>query len=174
MIAVRLLRDSDAEPMARLRRRGYETDPLAFAGTPESDPTCEPDAVRAKLSTQILQSGSVVIGAFSPELVGLLGLVREEPAKFLHKARLWGFYVEPRARAAGVGRALLTEAVKTARGMGCIEQLTLRVCVTCEPAIALYTAFGFERFGCEPQALKAGSAYFDELHMVAFVEKLAV
>jgi GNAT superfamily N-acetyltransferase len=160
--------------MARLRHRGYQTDPLAFAGTPESDPTCEPNAVRVKLSTQTLQSGSVVIGAFSPDLVGLLGLVREEPGKFLHKARLWGFYVEPRSRGAGIGRALLTEAVKTARDMAGVEQLTLRVCVACKPAIALYTAFGFERFGCEPKALKVGTSYFDELHMVGFVEKLAV
>jgi GNAT superfamily N-acetyltransferase len=164
----RLLAASDAEAMAGLRRRGYETDPLAFAGTLESDPTCGADFLRAKLATQTLASGSIVIGAFAPELVGLLGVVREEPGKFTHKARLWGFYVEPGARRDGVGRSLFEAGAAMARGWG-VEQLTLRVCVACEAALSAYRRFGFEAFGREPRALKVGSSYFDELHMVALL-----
>ena len=166
MTQIRLLRATDAEAMAALRQRGYETDPLAFAGTPDSDPTCNPDAMRAKLATQTRDAGAVVLGAFSPDLVGLLGLAREEPGKFRHKARLWGFYVEPGSRRSGIGRQLLGEAASEARRLG-VEQLTLRVCAACDAAIALYEGFGFARFGCEPRALKSGSEYFDEWHMVA-------
>ena len=169
MTTVRLLRASDAEAMARLRRRGYATDPLAFAGTLESDPTCDADAMRAKLATQTPDSSSVVLGAFAPGLVGLLGVAREEPGKFRHKARLWGFYVEPGSRRQGIGLLLLREAASQARRMGA-EQLTLRVCTACDAAIALYEAFGFERFGSEPRALKVGAECYDELHMMASIE----
>lgn len=168
MATIRLLAASDTEAMACLRRRGYETDPLAFAGTPECDPTCRPDLLRSKLATQTLASGSVVIGAFGSALVGLLGVVREEPGKCIHKARLWGFYVEPEARRGGVGRALFEAAADTARGWG-VEQLTLRVCVACEAALSAYGRFGFESFGREPRALKVGASYLEELHMVVFV-----
>lgn len=173
MADVRVLSRPDAEAMARLRRRGYETDPLAFAGSVDSDPTCQPEVLRTKLATQTLESGSIVMGAFVPELVGLLGLVREEPGKFTHKGRLWGFYVEPQSRRAGVGRSLISEAAQRARAWG-LEQLTLRVCVECEAAIAAYGKFGFESFGREPRALKAASGYFDELHMMALLSRLAV
>jgi len=157
--------------MAALRRRGYATDPLAFAGTLESDPSCSADAMRLELAREAPASGSLVVGAFSPGLIGLLGVVREQPGKFVHKARLWGFYVEPLSRRRGVGRLLLTEAARRARGLG-VEQLTLRVCTACEAAIASYEAFGFERFGCEPRALKVGPSYFDELHMLALLGAL--
>lgn len=107
--------------MAGLRPRGYDTDPLVFAGSVESDPTCKPDFLRTRLASQPLDSGSIVIGAFAPDLVGMLGLVREKPGKFVHKARLWGFYVEPGSQRTGAGRSLIKEAG-----------------VACETAIAAY------------------------------------
>jgi ribosomal protein S18 acetylase RimI-like enzyme len=170
MATVRVLAAADAEAMATLRRQGYETDPLAFAGKPDTDPTCSSEAMRVKLATQTADASSVVLGAFAPELVGLLGVAREEPGKFLHKARLWGFYVEPESRRNGIGRRLLDEAAVQARRMG-VEQLTLRVCSACDAAIAIYRPVGFESFGLEPRALKVGAEYFGELHMMALLER---
>ena len=56
-----------------------------------------------------LNPSSLVLGALAE---GRVGLVREEPAKLRHKARLWGFYVEPSFRSRGIGHRLLTEAAR--------------------------------------------------------------
>jgi len=173
-LRIRLLQESDAESMARLRRHAYETDPFAFAGSLDSDSTLEPELVRCKLAACALGGDSIVVGALADELVGMVGLVREEPAKFRHKARLWGFYVEPDFRGRGIGHGLLAEAARAARQMKGVEQLTLRVCVSNQDAIHLYGRFGFRIFGREPRALKAETQYLDELHMVAFLSAVAV
>ena len=49
-------------------------------------------------------------------------------------------------RRRGVGRALLEQAVEWAAGAG-VRKLELHVLPWNEPAIALYTSFGFEREG---------------------------
>ncbi|HTF33466.1 MAG TPA: GNAT family N-acetyltransferase [Myxococcota bacterium] len=99
----------------------------------------------------------MVLGALADDLVGMVGLVREEPAKLRHKARIWGFYVEPNFRGQGIGQRLLAEATRAARQMRGVEQLTLRVAVLNEAAIHLYGRLGFRIFGREPKALKADS-----------------
>jgi ribosomal protein S18 acetylase RimI-like enzyme len=173
-VTIRWLQESDAESMAHLRRHAYETDPFAFAGAPDSDPTLEPELLRRRLAAHARGGDSLVVGALADELVGMVGLVREEPAKFRHKARLWGFYVEPGFRGRGIGHRLLTEAARAARRMNGVEQLTLRVSVFSQDAIHLYGQFGFRIFGREPRALKAESQYVDELHMITFLGTVAV
>jgi len=172
--SLRLLGEADGEALARLRRRGYETDPLAFAGLPESDPTCRGEVVARRLAHQTPETGSVAVGAFGRDgaLVGMVGVRRLEPGKFRHTAHLWGVYVVPEARRAGVGRSLLLEAGRTAGRMGGVERLTLSVCVACEPAVALYRALGFGVFGREPEAFKVDGAYHDELHMAVSLQAL--
>jgi ribosomal protein S18 acetylase RimI-like enzyme len=173
-VTIRLLQETDAESMARLRRHAYETDPFAFAGAPDSDPTLQPELLRRRLSANTLAGDSLVLGALADELVGMVGLVREEPAKSRHKARLWGFYVQPGFRGRGIGHRLLAEAARAARGMHGVEQLTLRVSVVSQDAVHLYGRFGFRIFGREPRALKAETQYLDELHMIAFLSSVAV
>ncbi len=165
MEELRWLAPRDADAFARLRARGYETDPMAFAGEPSSDPTLDPAIVAERLAAAEAGRESWVVGCFRPELVGVAGLVREEPAKFRHKARLWGFYVEPRARRAGVGRMLLEACAEHARSVG-VERILLRVAASQAPAIALYQQLGWTTFGREPGALRGGSGDEDELHMV--------
>ena len=173
-LTIRLLQETDAESMARLRRRAYDTDPFAFAGSPDSDSTLQPELVRQRLAACALGDDSLVVGALAHELVGMVGLVREEPAKFRHKARLWGFYVDPDFRGRGIGHRLLSEAAQAARRMNGVEQLTLRVSVLSESAIHLYGRTGFRIFGREPRALKAETKYVDELHMMAFLHNAAI
>jgi len=155
--------------MARLRRQAYETDPFAFAGSPDSDTTVQPEAVRRRLAGCTPGGDSIVVGAFLGRLVGMVGVVREEPAKFRHKARIWGFYVEPGFRGRGIGHRLLSAAAQAARQMTGVEQLTLCVSVLNEAAIHRYGQLGFRIFGREPRALKSEARYIDELHMVAFL-----
>jgi RimJ/RimL family protein N-acetyltransferase len=167
MTEIRLLDAKDAEAFSRLRRRAYQTDPEAFAGLPTDDPTFEPALVAERIRAGA-GGGSVIFGAFTPALVACLGIVRDEPARCRHKARLWGFYVVPDRRRQGLGRRLLSAAVEHGRAAG-VEQLYLRVSSRSASAIAAYARFGFVVFGREPRALKGPDGYRDELHMVLFV-----
>jgi ribosomal protein S18 acetylase RimI-like enzyme len=80
-----------------------------------------------------------------------------------HKGFIWGMYVRPEARGAGVGRALLQAAIAHATGR--VEQLKLDVVADNAAALALYRAAGFIAYGTEPRALKLGEIYLDEVLM---------
>jgi len=93
--------------------------------------------------------------------------VREKYLKFRHRANIVGMYVDLDNRGAGVGKALLIEAINKAKTIEGMEQLNLSVVTTNENAVKLYTSLGFEIFGTEKRALKlAESTYLDEHHMV--------
>jgi RimJ/RimL family protein N-acetyltransferase len=168
---LRLLDPRDAEAFSRLRREAYQTDPEAFAGLPTDEPTFEPSLVAERIRAGSGGS-SVIVGAFTPGLVGSLGVVRDEPARCRHKARLWGFYVAPSQRRQALGSRLLSEAVAHGRAIR-VEQFYLKVSAACVAAITAYERFGFSVFGREPRALKGPIGYSDELHMVLFLDRAA-
>ncbi len=168
MAEIRRLTPDDSEAFAQLRRRAYETDPSAFAGLRSDEPTFDPEFVAERLRAGA-DGTSVVLGSFQSGLVGSLGVVCEQPARWRHKARLWGFYVEPSHRRQHLGQQLLSAACAHAASLG-VEQLYLKVSTQCGAAIAAYENFGFSAFGREPRALKGPHGYSDELHMVLFLE----
>lgn len=107
------------------------------------------------------EPGHFVVGAFTPELVGVAGLTRDPRKKRRHRANLWGMYVSPAARGLGVGRALVGEIIARARAEG-VEQIILTVMAHNAPAIGLYRAFGFESYGHAPRAMILDGRAFDE------------
>ncbi len=163
---IRPLTSEDAEAYAALRRRMLETDPHAFLGTPEDDFAIDPANVRVRLAEGERSGDAVLLGAFDPELVGALGLVRERGPKQRHKGHAWGFWVAPERRGRGMGGALLEAILERARAMPDIEQLTLGVSVRSPEARRLYERVGFRVYGTEPRALRIGDAYLDE-HLMA-------
>lgn len=78
-------------------------------------------------------------------VVGRLSLARDVHPASAHVADL-GLMVAATHRRRGVGRALLDQAVAWAESAG-VRKLELHVFPWNEPAIALYSSFGFEREG---------------------------
>jgi len=140
MMEIRPLLPSDAEAAVALRRLALTTDAYAFAERPESDPALDLDFVRERLAASSVQAGAVVVGAFEPRLIGVLGVHRLSGSD---SARLWGFYVAPTHRAHGIGRALMAAALDSAKqmiGIACVE---LSVAERSVVAIRIYEAAGF-------------------------------
>ena len=77
---------------------------------------------------------------------------------------LWGVYVRPKARSAGVARRLVEAVLDHARGR--VEQVNLAVERGNMHARRLYTSLGFVEYGLEKNALKIGDRYFDDVLMV--------
>lgn len=113
-----------------------------------------------------------MFGAFDElTLSGVVGIQRENMHKLNHKAFLWGVYVAPEARNKGVGRRLVAQALNYAFAMNGVRQMNLGVNAQNAPAIALYEAAGFKRFGLEQGFMIVDGMLQDELLMVCFNEQ---
>lgn len=159
---IRKLSAADAAAFVALRRVALETEPLAFGASAEDDVGLVLESVRAFLGDHEAQA---VFGLFDgADLVGSVGLIRASKVKQRHKGIVWGMYVRPRARNAGVGRALLEAAIQHARGWG-LDRVQLSVTEAAPAAKRLYEAAGFRSWGRERRALQWGGRFVDEDHM---------
>ncbi|MEQ8766195.1 MAG: N-acetyltransferase [Planctomycetota bacterium] len=158
---VRELTPDDAEAFYRIRHEGLRDTPMAFAASPEDDRASSVEATR-----ELLDAGpSTIFGAFDPELVGVVGAVRNHHLKMAHKLHVWGVYVSPAGRGRGIGEALLRAVIAYAEEVPGIDWLQLSVSSTTPAAKRLYERVGFEVWGIEPDALRYAGESGDELHM---------
>ena len=104
---IRRLTSADAAAYREIRLAGLRDTPEAFGST------------FARESTQPLTwfcdrlGNSAVFGAFHlAALSGVAGLAIREGEKERHKGLLWGMYVRPDARKAGVGRRLVGAGIE--------------------------------------------------------------
>jgi ribosomal protein S18 acetylase RimI-like enzyme len=105
-----------------------------------------------------------VLGAFhAGRLVGIAVFVVQQSAKMAHKGSLFGMYVRPEARGAGVGRRLVEAVIDTARRQ--VEVVQLTVVADNDAARRLYSGLGFVAYGLEKKALKQGDRFFEEILM---------
>lgn len=157
---VRVLQESDAKSYKEVRLSGLRNDPDAFGSTYEREKEFSLETVISRISPN---QDRFVLGAFvEGELVGIVAFVREVGMKITHKGNIYGMYVVPEMRGAGVGRELLLELIKKAKGMEDLEQINLTVISGNSIAKKLYTSLGFENYGTERNAIKYKGQYFDE------------
>src|SRR5690606_8500432 len=166
---VRRLTVEDAEAYRTLRLEALRTVPTAFGSSYEDDarlPLSE-FAKRVEVS-----ESSAIYGAFEGgALVGSVGLYQEGGTKERHKAVLVGMYVAPAARRRGAARRLVKAVLEFAGRIDHVRQVKLAVEATNVPARALYESFGFEEFGRERRALFVAGQFYDEVHMVLFLDR---
>lgn len=160
---IRVIAETDVEAFRALRLRALAEEPEAFgASAADFAATPLPD-VATRLRAR---EDAFVLGAFTPALVGMVGLVRERGQKRAHRASIWGMYVAPEARGRGIGRSLMAEALARAAPLPGLEQVHLAVVATNAAAVTLYRSLGFTVYGRDPRALKLGDRYVDEELMV--------
>ncbi|MEM8769973.1 MAG: GNAT family N-acetyltransferase [Pseudomonadota bacterium] len=110
-----------------------------------------------------------IIGAFSKtdeQLVASAGGLREQALKRRHLGLIWGMYVHPDHRGAGLGTRLLNNVLARLEELNGVSAVGLSVTVGNKPALALYESAGFEAWGEEPLALRVDGADHAELHMI--------
>ena len=159
---IRLLTPADAPAYRDIRLDGLKQAPQAFSSTFERE-----EAMPLAWFEERIVKGNVFGALVAGELLGVVGYWPQEGAKESHKATLWGMYVRPEGRNAGLGRGLI-EAVAS-HASGHVEQLLLRVVSENETALRLYRNTGFAEYGREMKALKQDGRYFDEILMVRFL-----
>jgi len=161
---IRRLQESDLEDLLALRREALAHDPTAFSASPESDVGLDPGFMQASLADS---SSQTVLGAFrDATLVGMTGVHRLENEKERHKAVLWGMYVRPSSRRTGLGRALLSEAIRFASALSGVTHLHLSVSENASVAERMYAAEGFTTWGVEPASLVVDGRAVAVKHMI--------
>jgi RimJ/RimL family protein N-acetyltransferase len=157
-IRIRRLAPSEGAAYREIRLEALRSSSEAFGSTYEAE------TVRPLEHFSERVARCPVFGAFhGAELVGMAGFLGREGAKDAHKGYLWGMYVQPDARNAGVGRKLAEAVIDYARQN--IEILQLNVVSENEAARRLYARLGFVEYGIERKALRQSGRYYDEVLM---------
>ena len=157
-IFIRQLTPEDAALYRSIRLEGLKESPEAFGSTFEAEFTKPLAWFFDRLSS------SVVFGAIrDAKILGVTAFAVRQEEKEAHKGLLWGMYVRPDARGAGVARRLVEAVI--ARATGRVELVQLSVVVDNEPARRLYARLGFVEYGIEKKSLKYHGRYYDEVLM---------
>ena len=160
-MTLRTLTPADVTAYRSLRLAALEEQPPAF-GTPLK----REERLPLKTLTLRLQPAEdgYLLGAFIDDiLVGTVRFARfEENEK--HRGLVAGLYVAPDFRGRGIARALLSEVLVRARGLG-LRRLHLTVVTGQSAAVQLYESFGFSIYGTEREAFFNGGRFYDEYLM---------
>lgn len=157
-VSVRRLSPDDAVLFREIRLEGLRSDPDAFASTFE-----EESGKKLSFFADRLAASSVFAAFRGAELLGIAGFFVQHGPKHRHKGTLWGMYVRPRARGAGIGGRLVEAVIEHARPR--VELVQLSVISENRAARRLYERFGFEEYGLEKRAAKYRGRYHDDVLM---------
>jgi ribosomal protein S18 acetylase RimI-like enzyme len=165
-LTIRQLAESDAEAYRALRLHLLRVSPDSYGTTYEEALARSVEHTALRLREQSDPEVSFTLGAFVPELAGMVTVLRGEGAKSHHKATIYAMGVASPARGRGIGRALMGEALARARQIAGLEQVLLTVVLPNEAALRLYRGLGFVTYGIDRRGLKFGDQYWDEEQML--------
>jgi RimJ/RimL family protein N-acetyltransferase len=163
-ILIREAQPSDAEALIEHTRRILsEPEPTNPESPEEFNPTVEQ---RQKMISGLAASSNSVllIAEDGGMLVGELSC-QGIPRQALQHCVTLGMSVNQEWRKRGVGSRLLEEAIAWAQGTGIVKRIELYVYARNQPAIRLYTKFGFELEGRRRRAIFHDGEYIDDLLM---------
>lgn len=161
---LRKLTEADASLFFDLRLEGLKESPTAFGESDLEFSERTVESIADTISSNNKKDCNFLLGAFDTEreLVGVLGLARQQPKKMEHYCILWGMYVSPKSRRQGVGQALLQDVIRIGKEAKGVQGIKLCVVENNLSALKLYQLAGFSQYGIEPKAIKLDGLYYDE------------
>jgi ribosomal protein S18 acetylase RimI-like enzyme len=166
-IAIRMLGPADLGAYKTLRDLLLASYPEAFTSDASIERQRAPETYLARLAGVSGNGFPFTLAAWRGErLVGAVSCERDTRVKVRHLVRLVGMMVDPAARGAGIGGALVAACVDTVQSRSGVEMLTLSVTSDNSAAIRLYERAGFVRYGRLDRAIRVGAIYYSKDLMV--------
>jgi RimJ/RimL family protein N-acetyltransferase len=162
-IYIRQLTPGDAALYRSIRLEGLKESPEAFGSTFDAEFTKPLAWFFDRLSSSVVFGAIRDAKLLDAKILGVAGFAIRDGEKEAHKGLLWGMYVRPDARGAGVARRLVEAVIAYARPH--VELIQLSVVVGNEQARRLYARLGFVEYGIERNSLKHDGRYYDEILM---------
>ena len=139
-----------------------EADPSFGLSLYRERPSVEEEQKWFRGALQDVENGNLVkvVAEVDGHVVGWCDVRRVAPKTHNDHRGSLGICVRKGYRSRGIGKALLAAAIEECRKK--FDSLELTVLTNNEPAIRLYSKFGFRKYGMRPSAIKRGGKYFDE------------
>lgn len=133
-------RPEEWEEFRRIRLEALRTDPAAFGSSYAAEASQSDELWQARLAATDQKTGRQIalLAKRGVETVGLIGAYRDE-----RTWRIISLFVSPRARRAGIGRALVREVLKAIHGTGGPPSIELTVNAERKRVVAFYEDLGF-------------------------------
>ncbi len=170
-VSIRRVSARDAAALFAFRLHAVEVDPDAFLRTFAEEQAAGVERMAAMLAETERTAVFVACRGVDDgvlregDILGMVGVYREIPSKWSHRALVWGMFVEGSARGQGIGGALLDAAIRHAREALGVRQVYLSAEGEHRVAIALYESRGFVVWGREPRGTMDGERGMEEIHL---------
>ena len=166
-VEVRQLGAADAEVFSALRRVLTADNPVPMGLTMEEELSRTIQSFRDQLAAPAPNAAFGVFVDGQLRACAALAWTRFPSSK--HKAQLWGCFVHPAFRKAGLGRRIVERALQHARNEA-VRRVNLTVYLPNEAAVGLYQSLGFVPSGVEPEAVFLDGHFHDGQNMTLLLE----
>jgi ribosomal protein S18 acetylase RimI-like enzyme len=120
---------------------------------------------RERMQPSFDNTGRILLADAGEQLAAMTGVLRDKGAKVEHSAFIWGVYVRPAFRGQGLGERMIRSAIEWCEETK-LRIVRLTVVTSNQAAIRCYKRGGFEEVGVQPEVIRVGDTYHDELLMV--------
>ncbi len=141
-----------------LRLESLKNDPSAFGASFNEEKDLSEKVWRKRMP-------SVLFALSDGVPVGMVTYVFVKEMKFSHIAEIYGFYVSPRYRGAGIGAMLLESALSSVRRRKGIVKVKLEANAEQLAALRVYERAGFVVAGRFAKDMKVGRRFYDRVFM---------
>ncbi|MCB0415446.1 MAG: GNAT family N-acetyltransferase [Bdellovibrionales bacterium] len=142
---IRVLNENDFDEYYRVRLKSLEDHPEAYSSMPKFFKEATNEIHLKLLNDSASESNFYLLGHFyENKLTGIIGLKPESRESVIHKATLWGFYVDPEFRNSGIGKKLIQKLLSITKEKSNLRYIRLMVAASCKEAISLFEQVGFD------------------------------
>ena len=168
IITLRQAVETDAMAFRELRLEALQNNPLAFSSDFSANAN-QPDQFWLERMQNLGDKEAIILAEQDNSPLGMSGIQKGYSLKTQHSGMIWGVFVKPAWRGAGIAQYLVEACIEWGKNHA-VTVVKLGVAATNIPAIRCYARCGFAIYGIEPQAKIYESAMVDEILMARDVQ----